>query len=76
MITNDICIIVCKSEADLIYWKAFNKETFYNYIEVFSDLKSLGYYVVGITSDWHKSLVSAVKYVYPSVPHQRCLVHT
>lgn len=41
-----------------------------------SEISALGYNIVGVISDWHGSLVSAVKYLYPKIPHQRCLVHT
>lgn len=31
---------------------------------------------MGLTSDWHSSLVSSFKIAFPSFLHQRCLVHT
>lgn len=37
----------------------------------------MNYTIKGITSDWHGSIVGAVKYVFQrEIPHQRCLVHT
>jgi Transposase IS66 family len=47
-----------------------------NYIAVLSEIGVLGYEILGVTSDWHGSLVSAVKYMHANIPHQRCLVHT
>lgn len=66
-----------KTGRNLIYWRHFdNGEKFQNYLKVFIDISELGYEVIGVTSDWHGSIVGAVKYLYPSIPHQRCLVHT
>jgi len=32
---------------------------------------------LGITSDWHGSLVSSIKHIFnEDIPHQRCLVYT
>lgn len=36
----------------------------------------LGYDILGLTSDWQGSLVSAFKGLFTDRPHQRCLVHT
>ena len=43
---------------------------------VITEIVNLGYEILGVTSDWHGSIVSAVKWIYPEIPHQRCLVHT
>lgn len=74
---RSFCVVLVKSENKFIYWKYFKRETFRNYLKVFVDLTSLGYKVLGVTSDWHGSLVRAVEYLYRGkIPHQRCLVHT
>lgn len=52
------------------------RENYFNYYLCFSRLKELGYVILGVTSDWQGSLVSAVKTTFPDIPHQRCLVHT
>jgi hypothetical protein len=71
------CVILVKAGKDLIYWDMFKGETFLNYLTVISRLTELNYEVLGITSDWHSSLKSAIKYIFgEGVPHQRCLVHT
>ena len=70
------CIILVKEERELIYWQHFQRETFQAYLIVFSHLQELGYDVIGVTSDWHGSIVGAVKHMYgDNIPHQRCLVH-
>lgn len=75
--SNTDCIILAKWGRNLIYWQHFPRETFQAYLTVFSRLRKLGYKVSGITSDWHGSIVGAVKYTYSTnIPHQRCLVHT
>jgi len=68
---------LAKTGGELIYWQHFQRETFQSYLTVFSRLRELGYEIKGVTSDWHGSIVGAVKYTYgETVPHQRCLVHT
>lgn len=70
------CLLVFKEGANIIYWDFVVRENYFNYCLSFSHLKELGYFILGITSDWHGSLVSAVKTAFPDIPHQRCLVHT
>ena len=70
------CVILFKEEKNLIYWRFARRETFREYIECFVLLMSWGYTINGITSDWHGSLVSSVKYIFKdNIPHQRCLIH-
>lgn len=69
-------MILGKALGKLIYWRHFNNESYLNYLIVLSEIKELGYEILGITSDWQGGLVSVVKNLYPSIPHQRCLVHT
>lgn len=73
---GDCCVIVAKVGKEIVYWEYFIGETFQNYLIVLSKLKDLNYEVIGITSDWHGSIVSAARYILPEIPHQRCLVHT
>ena len=40
-----------------------------------SGLKEAGVIPTGVTSDGAPGIVGAVKFLYPSIPHQRCLVH-
>jgi hypothetical protein len=60
----------------LICWNFVLRENYQNYIRDLQIIKDSGYVVLGVTSDWHGSLVSAVKQVFGNIPHQRCLVHT
>ena len=39
------------------------------------NIRSMGYEVIGITTDGGDNMVRAVEYVYPDVPRQRCVVH-
>ena len=70
------CLLVFKERTNIIYWDFVSRENYFNYYLSFSRLKELGYVILGVTSDWHGSLVSAVGSVFPDIPHQRCLVHT
>ena len=70
------CVILYKEGKNLIYWRFAKYETFAIYVSDLILLNSWGYTILGITSDWHKSIVGAVKYLHKdNVPHQRCLVH-
>lgn len=70
------CCLVYKEGKEKIYWSFVLRETYFNYLHDLSDVKRLGYDVLGVTSDWHGSLVSAVSTAHFDIPHQRCLVHT
>lgn len=70
------CLLVFKEGTNIIYWDFVVRENYFNYTLNLGRIKELGYDVLGVTSDWHGSLVSAVRSVFPDIPHQRCLVHT
>jgi hypothetical protein len=70
------CAITFKTAHEIIYSDFVERENYFNYQYFFSKLMALGYDIVGLTSDWHGSLVSAFKNLFPDKPHQRCLVHT
>lgn len=59
-----------------MYWHYEKREYDQVYEEGFRWLKQAGYTVLGVTSDWHGSVVRSVQRVYPDIPHQRCLIHT
>ena len=40
-----------------------------------SRLLELNYLVTSVTSDKHGSTIASVKYFFPNIPHQYCLVH-
>lgn len=70
------CLLVYKNQhKKFIYWGFVTRENYFNYTYDLQIIKGR-YKVLGITSDWHGSLVSAVKHTLPNIPHQRCLVHT
>jgi hypothetical protein len=70
------CVLLYKEGTNLIYWSFARYETFEVYQRDFLILLRWGYTILGVTSDWHGSIVSVVKYLLPDIPHQRCLVHT
>lgn len=69
------CNIVFKTENKIVFWEFVDRERYVHYVYCFSRLRDLGYSVLSITSDKHKSIISAVKTVFPGVPHQYCTVH-
>ena len=73
---NKFCVILVKCGSELVYFDIWDKESFTNYVNLFNYLRYRGIEILGLTSDWHVSCVSAFKYTNPNKPHQRCLVHT
>lgn len=69
------CLLVYKNKRKIIYWNFVKYETFNNYKQDLITITNSGYIICGVTSDWHGSIVGAIKYLFPSIPHQRCLVH-
>ncbi len=75
--SDDHCLIVYRAEnlKRTIYYRFTKKE---DDDEIASDLiniRSLGYNVIGITTDGGDNIIRAVQYVFPYVPRQRCVVH-
>lgn len=70
------CLIVYKAGKDIVYWYYGIREYDLVYEEGFRLLTRAGYTILGVTSDWHGSIVRAVQRMYPYIPHQRCLIHT
>lgn len=69
------CVLAYKADGDIIYWDCVERETYQDYIRNIVGIHRLGYQVLGVTSDKHSSLVSAVNTLLPNIPHQYCLVH-
>jgi len=70
------CAILAKSSEKIILSDFVVRENFFVYSRIFAQIKELGYTPLGLTSDWHGSIVSAFTQHFPDLPHQRCLVHT
>lgn len=70
------CVTVYKAGKDILYWQFSVREYYDVYVAGLRWLIQAGYLIEGVTSDWHGSIVAAVQCLIPSVPHQRCLVHT
>lgn len=69
------CALAFKAGAKVIFWDFIQRENYFRYCLDFSQIQELGYIIKGVTSDWHGSIVAAVKSTFPDIPHQRCLVH-
>lgn len=70
------CVVVFKTNERVIFWDFIERENYGSYLSFLSQIKGFGYKVLGLTSDWHGSIVSAFTKAFPGKPHQRCLVHT
>lgn len=70
------CVMVYKAGKDILYWQFSQREYYDGYVAGLRWLIKAGYSIAGVASDWHGSIVAAVQYLLPSIPHQRCLVHT
>lgn len=70
------CLIVYTAGKDILYWQYAEREHDLMYQAGIRWLQSKGYVILGVTSDWHGSIVRAVQRIYPHIPHQRCLIHT
>jgi hypothetical protein len=70
------CLVVYRIKGKVIYWRFVQGEYLDEYIRDLCYLKTAGYNIAGVTSDWHGSIVAAVRFALPTTPHQRCLVHT
>lgn len=70
------CLIVYKAGKDILYWQYAEREYYAVYEAGLKWLQESGYIILGVTSDWHSSIVSTVERVFPDIPHQRCSIHT
>lgn len=70
------CVMVYKAGTAILHWQFSQREYYDLYIAGLRRIMKTGYSIRGITSDWHGSIVAAVQFLIPLVPHQRCLVHT
>lgn len=69
------CVLAYKADGEIIYWDCVEREGYFEYLKNLVEIKRMGYAILGVTSDKHKSLTSAVKTLLPNIPHQYCLVH-
>lgn len=59
-----------------IIWHECTKENILSWIALFQKVKRQGFInPTGIVSDAQKGLIGAMKYVFPYIPHQRCMTH-
>jgi YHS domain-containing protein len=75
--SNGLCLILYYDN-DIQYVQLFretNQEKFKEIKEDLANLKKLGVDVYSVTCDGHKSIMKAVKQVYPNAIIQRCIVH-
>lgn len=75
--SNGLCLILYY-DYDIQYVQLFRHTTKEKYKEIKEDLenlKKMGVQVYSVTCDGHKSILKAVKEVYPEAIIQRCLIH-
>lgn len=75
--SNGLCLILYY-DFDIQYVQLFRETSKEKYREIKEDLqnlKLLGIEVYSVTCDGHKSILKAVKKVFPNAYIQRCLVH-
>ena len=69
------CVLVYKANGQVIYWNCVKQEGYFEYLRNLVTIKQFGYIILGVTSDKHRSLIAAVRTLFPEIPHQHCLVH-
>ncbi len=69
------CTLVYKAGQEIIFDSFTIRENYSSYLWDLIKMVELGYEVKGSTSDGCGSLDSALKTLFPNIPHQRCLVH-
>lgn len=69
------CTLVFKEGTNIINWLYKDGERVQYYVAGLIELSSLGYEIRSVTSDKHGSIIAAVKWLLPDIPHQYCLVH-
>lgn len=75
--TNGLCLVLYY-DCDIQYVQLFRhtrKEKYKEIKEDLDNLKKMGVEVYSVTCDGHKSILNAVKCVYPGVIIQRCVIH-
>jgi AraC-like DNA-binding protein len=75
--TNDLCLVLYY-DSDVRYTQLYRFSSKEDYGEMKEDLENLmrlGVEVESITCDGHRSLLRAIRKVYPEVAVQRCVVH-
>lgn len=75
--SNGICLVLYR-DATIKFTQLYRFSDGEHYIEIKEDLENLlllGVQIESITSDGHKSILKAIKTVFPEAKLQRCLVH-
>lgn len=75
--SNGLCLVLYY-DYDIRYVQLYrysNKEKYKEIKEDLENIKKMGVSVYSITCDGHKSILKAVKKVYPNAEVQRCVVH-
>ena len=69
------CALVYKYDQQVIFSSFTTRESYFQYSLDLAEITNLGYIIIGVVSDRHSSLISAIKNLFPDIPHQTCLVH-
>ncbi len=75
--SEEICLVVFRDDVlkQTQLYRVTDGEHYEELKEDLQNILNLGIKIGGITCDGDKSLLKAIKKVYPEVPMQRCLVH-
>ncbi|MBI5538892.1 MAG: transposase [Bacteroidia bacterium] len=76
-IKNNFCVLnyLDSGLKYLQYYRTVERENYYDYTTDLEFLKQIGIIPFSITSDGQRGLLKAVRDVFPSVVHQRCIIH-
>lgn len=75
--SNGICLVIYRDNT-IKFTQLYRLTDGEHYTEIKEDLENLlklGVNIESVTCDGHKSILKAVKEVFPNIPLQRCLVH-
>lgn len=71
----DVLVVFDSVSDKPLLWGFTKRENFLSWFAILRKIKMEGVSVRGIISDGQKGLISAVRLVFPGIPHQRCLAH-
>jgi hypothetical protein len=75
--SDDHCLIVYRAEnlKRTVYYRFTRLEDDDEIASDLMNIRSMGYNVIGITTDGGDNIIRAVEFVYKDVPRQRCMIH-
>ena len=75
--SDDHCLIIYRAEnlKRTVYYRFTRLEDDDEIASDLMNIRSMGYNVIGITTDGGDNIIRAVEFVYKDVPRQRCMIH-